>query len=46
MQDNKIIIDSKKYVNSILMPLENLYYHQYEHALDVMTRAVYLGEKE
>jgi predicted metal-dependent HD superfamily phosphohydrolase len=28
------------------MPLENLYYHQYEHALDVMTRAVYLGEKE
>ncbi len=46
MNDNKIIIEAKKYVNSILVPLENLYYHQYEHALDVMTRAIYLWEKE
>ncbi|NDK08657.1 HD domain-containing protein [Candidatus Gracilibacteria bacterium] len=44
--ESKIICDAKKYVNSILMPLENYYYHQYEHALDVMTRAVYIGEKE
>ncbi len=46
MQDNKIITEAKKFVNSILMPLENYYYHQYEHALDVMTRAIYLWEKE
>lgn len=44
--ESKIICDAKKYVNSILMPLENYYYHQYEHALDVMTRAVYIWEKE
>jgi hypothetical protein len=42
MNETKIIIDAKKYVNSILMPLESLYYHQYEHALDVMHRALYL----
>lgn len=46
MNETKIIIDAKKYVNSILMPLESLYYHQYEHALDVMHRALYLWEKE
>lgn len=46
MIDSKIIIEAKKYVNSILMPLENFYYHQYEHALDVMHRAAYLWEKE
>lgn len=44
--ESKIITEAKKYVNSILMPLESLYYHQYEHALDVMTRASYLWEKE
>lgn len=44
--DSKLICDAKKYVNSILMPLESLYYHQYEHALEVMTRAVYLWIKE
>ncbi len=46
IQESKIISDAKKYVNSILMPLDTLYYHQYEHALDVMYRAVYLWEKE
>lgn len=46
MQESKILNDAKKYVNSILMPLESLYYHQYEHALDVMHRAIYLWEKE
>lgn len=44
--DSKILCEAKRYVNSILMPLENLYYHQYEHALDVMTRAIYLWTKE
>lgn len=46
MTETKLITDAKKYVNSILMPLENFYYHQYEHALDVMHRASYLWEKE
>lgn len=46
MQESKILNDAKKYVNSILMPLESLYYHQYEHALDVMHRAIYIWEKE
>lgn len=46
IQETKIIRDARKYVNSILMPLDNLYYHQYEHALDVMHRAIYLWEKE
>jgi len=43
---DKLITDAKKYVNSILMPLENYYYHQYEHALDVMIRSIYLAQKE
>lgn len=46
LQESKLICDAKKYVNSILMPLDTLYYHQYEHALDVMHRAIYLWEKE
>ena len=37
---------AKKYINTLLIPLENHYYHQYEHALDVMGRAMYLWEKE
>ncbi|NVP17493.1 HD domain-containing protein [Candidatus Gracilibacteria bacterium] len=44
---NSILIENaKKYVNKLLMPLENHYYHSYEHSIDVMTRAVYLAEKE
>lgn len=44
---NSILIENaKKYVNKLLMPLENYYYHSYEHSIDVMTRAVYLAEKE
>ncbi len=41
-----LISDIKKYVNYLLVPLEDLYYHHYEHALSVMQRAVYLGKKE
>ncbi|MDD3793677.1 MAG: HD domain-containing protein [Candidatus Gracilibacteria bacterium] len=44
---NSILIENaKKYVNKLLMPLENHYYHSYEHSIDVMTRAIYLAEKE
>ena len=35
-----------KYVNELLIPLENYYYHEYNHALDVMERSIYLGKKE
>lgn len=38
--------DIKSYVNYLLLPLENHYYHQYEHSIDVMTRSLYLWEKE
>jgi len=44
---NKVLIsDIKKYVNYLMLPLENLYYHHYEHALSVMERAIYLGTME
>lgn len=29
-----------------MLPLDRLYYHQYDHALEVMERAIYLGKKE
>ncbi|MDD3144523.1 MAG: HD domain-containing protein [Candidatus Gracilibacteria bacterium] len=45
MNEN-IIQNAKKYVNKLLYPLENHYYHSYGHAIDVMTRAIYLAEKE
>lgn len=41
-----IIEQSKKYVNEMLIPLENHYYHEYDHALEVMERAMYLWRKE
>jgi HD superfamily phosphodiesterase len=34
------------YVNKLLLPLEWLYYHQYNHSLEVMKRCLYLWEKE
>ncbi len=44
---NSLIVEkAKKYVNILLSPLEHLYYHQYNHALDVMQRAVELWKKE
>ncbi len=44
---NKALIsDIKNYVNYLMLPLESLYYHQYDHALNVMERAIYLGTME
>jgi len=44
--NSKIIKKSKEYVNELLVPLENHYYHEYSHALEVMDRAMYIGKKE
>jgi len=41
-----LINDVKNYVNYLLLPLDNLYYHHYEHSLSVMERAIYLGTME
>lgn len=41
-----IVTEVKKYVNTILASLENLYYHQYAHSLDVYKRSTYLAKKE
>ena len=46
MENNKIIQKIWKHINKLLMPLENHYYHHYEHALDVMIRSEYLWRKE
>lgn len=44
--NKKLIADIKQYVSYLMLPLENLYYHQYEHALAVMERAIYLWTME
>ncbi len=46
MQYSKTIKRAMDYVNQMLVPLEQHYYHQYNHALEVMDRSVYLAEKE
>lgn len=46
MEKNEIIKKAMRYVNKLLLPLEWLYYHQYNHSLEVMNRAIYLWEKE
>lgn len=46
IMNEKLIKDIKNYVNYIVLPLDRLYYHQYDHALEVMNRAIYLWEKE
>ncbi len=46
MNKNSTILDAMNYVNKLLLPLEWLYYHQYNHSLEVMERAMYLWEKE
>jgi len=46
MKNNKNIKKIQKYVNRLLTPLEKHYYHQYNHALEVMERAIYLWKKE
>ncbi len=40
------ISDIKNYVNYLLLPLDGLYYHHYEHALSVMERSIYLATLE
>ena len=42
----KLINEAKKHVWKILAPIENYEYHNLEHALEVMQRAVYLWKKE
>ena len=44
--NKELISDIKNYVNYLLLPLDGLYYHQYDHALSVMERAIYLGSVE
>lgn len=46
MHKKDLFKNIKNYVNYLLLPLEQHYYHQYEHSIDVMQRAVYLWEKE
>ena len=46
INESKIIKKSKAYVNELLVTLENHYYHQYGHSLEVAERAVYLWKKE
>jgi HD superfamily phosphodiesterase len=45
MPDN-ILWNAKEYVSKLLLPLESYYYHTYNHALDVMQRAMYIAKKE
>jgi predicted metal-dependent HD superfamily phosphohydrolase len=46
MNTNKVLQKAKRYVNKLLVPLERHYYHSYNHAIEVMERAMYLWEKE
>ncbi len=46
MDNNIVLKNAKKYVNKLLVPLEKHYYHSYNHAIEVMERAIYLWEKE
>ncbi len=46
MEKSQIIVDAMIYVNKLLLPLEWLYYHQYNHSLEVMERCIYLWKKE
>ena len=46
MHRNWILDTAMLYVNKLLLPLEGFYYHQYNHSLEVMHRAIYLAEKE
>ncbi len=41
-----IIKKAESYVNILLMPLENHYFHQFDHALEVKKRSIELAEKE
>ena len=41
-----LIEAARRYVNELLIALQYHYYHQYNHALEVMERAVYLAKEE
>jgi len=43
---NDIIKNIERYVNTLLLPLENHYFHQFDHALEVKQRAWEIGKKE
>jgi uncharacterized protein len=44
--ENEVIKQIEKYINILLMPLENHYYHQFGHAIDVKNRAIEIAKKE
>lgn len=44
--NTRLIQDIKFYVNYLMFPLNKLYYHQYDHALQVMERSLYIWKKE
>jgi len=41
-----LINQIEKYVNTLLIPLKNHYFHQFEHALDVKNRAIEIAKEE
>lgn len=41
-----LVDEAREYVNKLLTSVEDYYYHQYEHTIDVFERATYLAEKE
>ena len=43
---NKLIQQAENYVNILLLPLENYYFHQFEHALEVKEKAIEIWKKE
>ena len=46
IQKNNILLNINNYINNLIIPLEKYYYHNYEHTIDVMNRAIYLWKKE
>lgn len=44
--NKELVSDIKNYVNYLMLPLDGLYYHHYEHALSVMERSIYLATVE
>lgn len=41
-----LITEIKSFVNSLLITLDDYYYHQYDHALSVMERSIYIWKRE
>jgi len=44
--NTKFIEQIERHVNILLLPLENHYFHQFEHALEVKNRVIDIAEKE